>query len=300
VLSVNHNLSKMLRRILINQYRQGLAQSLLKRNVTTVNELGSTAEKSNLSTNDDKNAEIVVPPDYRFIYPEFLPELAMQRRNKLGERLERLDMIQRRSAIEIPEFYAGSIVAITVTDNNAANKVNRFLGICIQKGGVGLRAWTILRNVIDQQGVEILYQLYCPLVIKVEVLKLEKRLDDELLYLRDALPEYSTFDFNMEPEIPAENSLVPINQVKVVLKPRPWLERWERQELKGIEELNLKQEFYDKAEKQKKPWEKYDLMLQYRNTIPAEEQEKIFKEVHYHLQQQADKRKQKLRRGQAN
>jgi len=148
--------------------------------------------------------------------------------------------------------------------------------------------------------VEILYQLYCPLVIKVEVLKLEKRLDDELLYLRDALPEYSTFDFNMEPEIPAENSLVPINQVKVVLKPRPWLERWERQELKGIEELNLKQEFYDKAEKQKKPWEKYDLMLQYRNTIPAEEQEKIFKEVHYHLQQQADKRKQKLRRGQAN
>ena len=49
-----------------------------------------------------------------------------------------------------------------------------------------------------------------------------------------------------------------------MLKPRPWLERWERQELKGIEELNLKQEFYDKAEKQKKPWEKYDLMLQYR------------------------------------
>jgi len=60
-----------------------------------------------------------------------------------------------------------------------------------------------------------LYQLYCPLVIKVEVLRLEKRLDDELLYLRDALPEYSTFDFNMEPEIPSENSLVPINPLKV-------------------------------------------------------------------------------------
>ena len=90
---------------------------MLKRNVTTVNELGSTAEKSNLSTNDDKNAEIVVPPDYRFIYPEFLPELAMQRRNKLGERLERLDMIQRRSAIEIPEFYAGLKFLIQYTNS---------------------------------------------------------------------------------------------------------------------------------------------------------------------------------------
>nr|CAG4642844.1 EOG090X0F2L [Evadne anonyx] len=278
----------------------GLVQSLLKRNLSSVNELAATAEateKSNLQKTENKDAETVVPPEYRFIYPEFLPEPAIQRRNRLGERLERMDMIQRRSAIEIPEFYSGSILAITVTDSNAPNKVNRFLGICIQKGGVGLRAWAILRNVIDNQGVEILYQLYCPLIVKVEVMRLEKRLDDSLLYLRDALPEYSTFDFNMEPEIPAENSLVPINPLKVVLKPRPWLERWERQELQGVEDLNLKQEFYDRAEKQKKPWEKYDLMLQYRNTIPAEEQEKIFKEVHYHLQQQADKRKQKMRRG---
>ena len=148
-----------------------------------------------------------------------------------------MDMIQHRSAIEIPEFYTGkefllkqsqlsylywiffssqgSILAITVTDTNSTNQVNRFLGICIQRGGVGLRAWAILRNVVDKQGVEILYQLYSPLILKVEVLKLEKRLDDELLYLRDALPEYSTFDFNMEPEIPAENSLVPINSLKV-------------------------------------------------------------------------------------
>jgi len=290
----------MLRRILIHQYRQGLVQSLFKRNLSTVNELAAKAEStrnSDIQGDGSKDAESVVPPEYRFIYPEFLPEPAIQRRNKLGERLERMDMIQRRSAIEIPEFYSGSIVAITVADSNAANKVNRFLGICIQRGGVGLRAWAILRNVIDNQGVEILYQLYCPLILKVEVMKLEKRLDDELLYLRDALPEYSTFDLNMEPEIPAENSLVPINPLKVVLKPRPWLERWERKELKGIEDLNLKQEFYDRAEKLKKPWEKYDLMLQYRKTVPAEEQEKIFKEVHYHLQQQAEKRKQKLRRG---
>lgn len=43
--------------------------------------------------------------------------------------------------------------------------------------------------------------MYDPAIQKVEILRLEKRLDDELLYLRDALPEYCTFDPNMEPEI---------------------------------------------------------------------------------------------------
>jgi len=45
------------------------------------------------------------------------------------------------------------------------------------------------------------------------------------------------------------------------------LERWERQNLKGVEDLNLPQVFYDRAEKVAKPWEKYDLMLQYRQFI---------------------------------
>jgi len=290
----------MLRRIITNQYKQGLAQSLLRRNVATVNEPVSTVEKINPDHTkpDNQDAKLLAPPEYRFIYPEFLPEPNIQRRNRLGEKLERMDMIQHRSAIEIPEFYTGSILAITVTDTNSTNQVNRFLGICIQRGGVGLRAWVILRNVVDKQGVEILYQLYSPLILKVEVLKLEKRLDDELLYLRDALPEYSTFDFNMEPEIPAENSLVPINSLKVQLKPRPWLERWERKDLKGVDAFKLSQEFFDRAEKQKKPWEKYDLMLQYRNTIPAEEQEKIFGEVYSQLKKQEFNRKQKFKRGQ--
>lgn len=56
--------------------------------------------------------------------------------------------------------------------------------------------------------------LYDPTIQKIEVLKLEKRLDDELLYLRDALPEYSTFPLDMEPEILPEGTPVPVNTVK--------------------------------------------------------------------------------------
>ena len=46
------------------------------------------------------------------MYPEFLPDPKMERRNKLKEKLERMDMLQRRSVIEIPEFYTGKL-AIT-------------------------------------------------------------------------------------------------------------------------------------------------------------------------------------------
>lgn len=49
----------------------------------------------------------VVPSNCRYIYPEFLPDPKMEWRNSLREKLERLDMIQRRKHIEIPEFYVG-------------------------------------------------------------------------------------------------------------------------------------------------------------------------------------------------
>lgn len=64
-------------------------------------------------------------------------------------------------------------------------------------------------------GVEMFYEMYSPLIQKIEVLRLEKRLDSELLYLRDALPEYSTFPLDMEPEYLPQGSAVPVNPIKV-------------------------------------------------------------------------------------
>lgn len=62
-------------------------------------------------------------------------------------------------------------------------------------------------------GVEICFELYNPRIHEIQVVKLEKRLDDSLLYLRDALPEYSTFDVNMKP-VPLESCQeVPVNKV---------------------------------------------------------------------------------------
>lgn len=217
--------------------------------------------------------------DYRFIYPEFLPDPDMKRRNAIREKLERYDMLNRRRKVDIPEFYVGSILAVTTSDRHAVNKTTRFVGICINRSGCGLRASFILRNVVDHQGVEIVYDMYNPTIQKFEVLRLEKRLDDELLYLRDALPEYSTFPFDLTPENLPEGAEVPINPLQVKLRPRPWYARWERFNLKGVADFGLKERFYKRAKELATPWEKYDLMKQYRATIPEEEQQEIFSDI---------------------
>ncbi|XP_045484647.1 39S ribosomal protein L19, mitochondrial [Pieris rapae] len=225
--------------------------------------------------------------EYRHIYPEFLPDPNPNWRNSLREKLERADMLERRKQIDIPEFYVGSILAVTISDPHAQGKTNRFVGICIERKGCGLRAEFTLRNVVDHQGVEVCYELYDPTIQTIQVLRLEKRLDDKLFYLRDALPEYSTFPIDMDPEILPEGTTVPVNPVQVKLKPRPWLERWERQELKGVSNIeeHLKEKDRVRRELRKTPWEKYDLMKQYRKTVPIEDQNEIWGEVYNQLQQ---------------
>ncbi|KAL1138470.1 hypothetical protein AAG570_008533, partial [Ranatra chinensis] len=239
--------------------------------------------------------EFRLPTDYRFIYPEFLPDPKMEWRNPIREKLERLDMVKRRTQIDIPEFYVGSIVSVTSSNPHSASKNVTFLGICIQRSGCGLRANFVLRNVIDNLGTEICYHLYDPSVKKIDVVKLEKRLDDELFYLRDALPEYSTFPLDMEAEVLPEGVSVPVNATKVKLKPRPWVKRWERSSFKGIDRDHMmslvSEKMISQIPKFEKPWEKFDLMMQYRSTIPEEEQTEIFSEVYSELHQLEHSRK---------
>ena len=80
------------------------------------------------------------------------------------------------------------------------------------------------------------------------------------------------------------------NILQVVLNRPPWLERWERMELHGVldntRKLNEKQR--RRAQLAEKPWEKYDLMLDYRKGVNEAEQESIMDEV-YSRNQSKDK-----------
>nr|CAD7578251.1 unnamed protein product [Timema californicum] len=223
----------------------------------------------------------VVPPQYRFVYPEFLPDPKIIWRNKVREKLERADMLSRRCHIDIPEFYVGSVLAVTTSDPHALGKTTRFVGICIDRSGCGLRANFILRNVVDHLGTEILYEMYNPTIQKIEVLRLEKRLDDKLL---NTPTNYLIH--------PTTNTVC----LKVQLKPRPWLERWERQNLQGVQPFKLPKRFFEKAKAVATPWEKFDLMKTYRSTIAEEEQSEIFSEVYSELHQLEFTRKKMKRK----
>ena len=61
-----------------------------------------------------------------------------------------------------------------------------------------------------------MYDMYNPVVHKIEVLRLEKRLDEELFYLRDAPLEFSTIPFNMEAVPHPHGAAVPVNPLKVI------------------------------------------------------------------------------------
>lgn len=52
--------------------------------------------------------------EYRHVYPEFLPDPNPKWRNALREKLERADMLKRRSQIDLPEFYVGKLMINTI------------------------------------------------------------------------------------------------------------------------------------------------------------------------------------------
>ena len=64
-------------------------------------------------TKEEKTVEghkHLVPLECRFVYPEFLPDPKLEHRNSLREKLERMDMLNRRAHIDIQEFYVGKTV----------------------------------------------------------------------------------------------------------------------------------------------------------------------------------------------
>lgn len=287
--------------------RHTVIDSLIKHPVRCSNTVSNkvveesrTSPLSHTKLEADQGPEATAPRDYKFVFPEFLPNPDPRRRDRVTEKLERRDMLRRREVVNIPEFYVGCIMAVTVSDQYAPGKKNRFVGICIQRTGCGLRASFTLRNVVDSQGIEIRYDLYSPLIQKIEVLRLEKRPDDELFYLRDAPHEHSTFPFDTEQTSLPPNAPVPINNVKVKLGPRPWHERWERKNLKGVEDLGLPQRFYDRAKHPQiaKPWEKHDLMKQYRESINDVETKEIMSEVYSGIQNMEQQKLMKRRAAQ--
>lgn len=106
----------------------------------------------------------------------------------------------------------------------------KFAGRCLLKHGFGTDASFILRNVLENEGVEIEFPLYSPLIHQIEVLRLERWLDDDLRYLRDAPREYCRVHIDMiaEPAPPKTEKLEPFMGKVRMLNPAFWTTTYNR------------------------------------------------------------------------
>lgn len=80
------------------------------------------------------------------------------------------------------------------------------------------------------------------------------------------------------------------------MNPRPWMARYERMNLKGVELPQLSEKMMRQAVERAKPWERFDLMDQYRATIPEEEQRQLFTEIKSTLEELELRRRTHKRR----
>eukprot|EP00794_Sanderia_malayensis_P000641 gene641-1309_t len=137
-------------------------------------------------------------------WPNGFPDSPEEANTDVLTYLEQKDMFRRRQVIHMPKFCVGSIVAVTRAEPFSPKGSLRFVGICIEKKHHQntLRASFVLRNVIANEPVEINFELYSPLIQKIEVLKHERRTNylgkEDLTYLRDHPAQDSTVDENMK------------------------------------------------------------------------------------------------------
>lgn len=118
--------------------------------------------------------------------------------------------------------------SLSYYDPCANGKTSRFLGISIQISGKALGAASILRNT-KCWGLLWISEARTQ---EIQVVKLESWLGDILPCLWNALPGHSTFDITMKPTVQELSQEVPVNQLEVKMKCKPWSKRWKYPKLK--------------------------------------------------------------------
>ncbi len=87
---------------------------------------------------------------------------------------------------EIPEFAPGDtvVVSVNVVEGNR-KRVQGYEGVVIAKRNRGLNSSFIVRKISSGEGVERTFQLYSPLIAKIEVKRRGDVRRAKLYYLRD-------------------------------------------------------------------------------------------------------------------
>lgn len=144
-------------------------------------------------------------PEPRFLWkekgwPNGFPDSPEEAKTDVMTYLEQKDCYHRLQKLDMKDFSVGSIVSVTRADPLIAKGRLKFVGICIAKNHWQntLGATFTLRNVVEGEPVEVNFQLYSPLIQRIEVLKHMRRHRKALWYLRDYPPSMSSVNEKMK------------------------------------------------------------------------------------------------------
>ena len=100
------------------------------------------------------------------------------------EELESIEMAKRE--VQIPEFSAGDTVKVSVNVIEGERKrVQAFEGVVLGRRNRGLNSSFIVRKISSGIGVERTFQLFSPLISKIEVIRRGDVRRSKLFYLRE-------------------------------------------------------------------------------------------------------------------
>ena len=100
------------------------------------------------------------------------------------EELESIEMAKRE--VQIPEFSSGDTVKVSVNVIEGERKrVQAFEGVVLGRRNRGLNSSFIVRKISSGIGVERTFQLFSPLISKIEVIRRGDVRRSKLFYLRE-------------------------------------------------------------------------------------------------------------------
>lgn len=85
-----------------------LLTGLTTRTMSTVVKASESKENNQVKEQNEISGirKSIIPDNFRFVYPEFLPDPKIEFRNPVREKLERMDMLNRRQAF-FPTTFLG-------------------------------------------------------------------------------------------------------------------------------------------------------------------------------------------------
>lgn len=98
------------------------------------------------------------------------------------------------SKTEVPKFEIGDTVDVhqTILDDKGKTRVQIFNGVVIARRGDGMRETFTVRRIVQGEGVERIYPVHSPKIVKVEVKRMAKVRRAKLFYLRDRIGSKAT------------------------------------------------------------------------------------------------------------